>query len=127
MGVRTLAPDDPSYRARYAGDVIARDRAYHNGSAYPWLLGPLVTALMRTHGKGHSTRRQVREMLAGPLEHLAATGMGQLPELFDGDAPHKPGGLIASVRSVAEILRCYAEDVAEPPVTPMPDPRRAVV
>ena len=127
FGLRTLAPDDPSYRGRYAGDVISRDRAYHNGSAYPWLLGPFITALIRTHGKGHSTRRAAQEILAAPIRYMQTIGLGQLCELFDGDKPHNPGGAIASARSVAEILRCYVEDVIEPPITPMPDPHRAVV
>jgi predicted glycogen debranching enzyme len=128
FGLRTLAPDDPSYRGRYGGDVISRDRAYHNGSAYPWLLGAFVTALVRTHGNGHSTRRQAQEILAGPIQYLQSNGLGQLCELFDGDKPHKPGGLIASARSVAEILRCYLEDVMEPSINPLtpvaarPDP-----
>ena len=126
-GLRTLAPDDPSYRGRYSGDVISRDRAYHQGSAYPWLLGAFITALVRTHGNGHSTKRQALEILAGPIRHMQSDGLGQLCELFDGDKPHNPGGVSASARSVAEILRAYVEDVLEPPIQPVPDPHRAAV
>src|SRR5690606_4921132 len=50
LGVRTLSPDDPAYHPRYTGDVVSRDRAYHQGPAYPWLLGPLVSAYVRVHG-----------------------------------------------------------------------------
>src|SRR5215217_2097723 len=47
FGLRTLAPDDPSFQGRYVGDVVSRDRAYHQGSAYPWLLGPYISAMLR--------------------------------------------------------------------------------
>jgi glycogen debranching enzyme len=89
-------------------------------------LGAFVTALFRTHGKGHSTRRQALEILAEPIRHMQTVGLGQLCELFDGDKPHHPGGMISSARSVAEILRCYVEDVANTPIKPLPDPRRAI-
>jgi glycogen debranching enzyme len=120
FGVRTLSPDDPSFRGRYVGDVVSRDRAYHQGCAYPWMLGPYVTALLRTFGRDDFTMRQAREALAGCIGYLRGPGLGQLCELFDGEAPHKCGGAAASARSIAEVLRCYAEDLLDvvPPKLP---------
>ena len=113
VGVRTLSPHDPGYAGRYAGNVINRDRAAHGGTAYPWLLGPLVTAYLRVHGRGDGARREALGLLQGCLTHLRTDGLGQLPECFDGDAPYLPGGAIASALSVAEVLRAYYEDVLD--------------
>ncbi|MGH7215083.1 MAG: amylo-alpha-1,6-glucosidase, partial [Tepidisphaeraceae bacterium] len=110
-GVRTLSPHDPSYQGRYAGNVVSRDRAYHQGTAYPWLLGPLVSATLRVLGRGEKARQQARQLLAPCLRHLHEDGLGQLPELFDGDPPHRPGGATASARSVGELLRALVEEV----------------
>lgn len=113
VGVRTLAPGDPAYVGRYCGGVASRERAYHQGPAYLWLLGPLVSAYLRVHGRNAPSLARVRQMLDGPLAYMAADGMGQICELFDGDAPHAPGGAAASARSAAELLRAYIEDVLE--------------
>ena len=111
MGLRTLTPRDPAYQGRYGGNVVARDRAQHQGCAYPWLLGHLATAYLRAYGRSSVTVARVRSWLDGCLAYLRGDGVGQLCELFDGDAPHQPGGAPASALSVAEILRCYAQDV----------------
>jgi glycogen debranching enzyme len=119
VGVRTLSPYDTAYCGRYAGNVIARDRSVHCGPAFPWLLGPLVTAYLRVHGRGDGARREAAALLQPCVDHLRGDGMGQLPELFDGDAPHAPGGAVASALSVAEVLRAYAEDILDrAPVAP---------
>jgi glycogen debranching enzyme len=120
LGVRTLSPRDPGYVGRYAGNVVARDRAAHGGSAYPWLLGPLVTAYVRVHGRGNGARRGASDLLQGCIDHLRGDGLGQLPELFDGDPPHNCGGAIASALSVAEVLRAYYEDVLDRAPAPPP-------
>jgi len=112
-GVRTLAPSDPAYRGRYGGDVVSRDRAYHNGSAYPWLLGPYVTAYLRVHGRGPQARREAAALLEPCLAYLRGDGLGKICELFDGDPPHRPGGALASARATGELLRCYVEDVLD--------------
>ncbi len=116
VGVRTLPPSDPKYRGLYAGGVVARDRAQHQGSAFPWLLGPLVTAYMRVFGRNDTTRAEAKRLLSGCLAYLSDDGNGHICELFDGDAPHRPGGNLASARSVAEMLRSLTEDVLE--ITP---------
>lgn len=113
MGVRTLAPEDPSYQGRYVGDTVNRDRAYHQGSAFTWLLGPYLTAMVRTWGNSDPIVRQAREILAGVIRYMQSEGSGQLCELFDGDAPHRPGGAIASVAAAGEILRAYVEEILD--------------
>jgi predicted glycogen debranching enzyme len=122
-GPRTLAPSDHNYRGTCGGDVVSRDRAHHQGSVFPWLLGPLVTAYVKVHGRGEGARREAEQLLAPSLRYLRSIGQGQLCELFDGDAPHRPGGAIAASISVAEILRCYVEDV----LNRLPEPRSASV
>jgi glycogen debranching enzyme len=121
-----LTARDPAYQGRYGGNVVSRDRAQHQGCAYPWLLGHLATAYLRAYGRSTATVARVRSWLDGCLGFLRGDGVGQLCELFDGDAPYHPGGACASALSVAEILRCYAQDVlgiAEGvPIPPDPAP-----
>jgi predicted glycogen debranching enzyme len=120
LGIRTLAPDDAKYRGKYAGDVVARDQAYHQGPAYPWLLGPYIRAFVRVAKGSPQARAAARDMLQACVNYMQSTGLGQIPELFDGDAPHRPGGAIASARSVAELLRAYVEDIlSTPPQLPI--------
>jgi len=104
-GLRTLAPGDPHYRGRYEGGVLSRDGAYHQGTVWPWLIGPFLEAYLVVNQGSAEARRQAAAWLSPLLEYLDGAGMGQLPELFDGDAPHRPGGAIAQAWSVAEVLR----------------------
>jgi glycogen debranching enzyme len=99
-GLRTLAPSDARYRPHYTGDQTSRDGAYHQGTVWPWLLGLYCDACAYVRGTV-----DVRKLL-GPLEEFRdARGVGQIPEIFDGDAPHEPRGCIAQAWSVAEVLR----------------------
>jgi predicted glycogen debranching enzyme len=113
MGLRTLSPRDSGYHGRYGGDVLARDGAYHHGPIHTWLLGSLVSAHVRVHGRGDQARREARAILRGVLEHLRTDGLGQVRELFDGDAPHAPGAALASAAATGELLRCYVEDILD--------------
>ena len=113
LGVRTLAPDDPNYQGRYGGGVAARERARHNGPAFPWLLGPLITTFIKVRGRGAAARAAALAMLRPCVDYLSGAGTGQLCELFDGNAPHFPGGAPASAAAVGEVLRCYVEDVLD--------------
>jgi predicted glycogen debranching enzyme len=113
LGPRTLSAYDGAYVNHYRGDVAARDRALHNGSVHPWLLGQFVSAYVRVMGRSAKVRAQVHNLLLPCIAYLREQGLGHLPELFDGDAPHRPGGAIASAMSVAELLRCYVEDVLD--------------
>jgi predicted glycogen debranching enzyme len=130
MGVRSLSPRDPAYQGRYGGNVVSRDRAQHQGSVYPWLLGPLATAYMRAFGRSDESILKVGQWLEPCLQYLLGDGLGQICELFDGNAPHAPNGAIASVMSVAEILRCFSQDVLgiatlRPKARPTPHPAPA--
>jgi predicted glycogen debranching enzyme len=111
FGLRTLAPSDPLYRGHYTGGPKERDGAYHQGTVWPWLLGPFITAYRKVNGGSEEAMRQAQAWLS-PLEsHLAEAGLGHISEIFEGDAPHRPCGCIAQAWSVAEILRVYVEDV----------------
>ncbi len=108
-GVRTLAPGNSGYQGRYQGDQVARDSAYHQGTVWPWLLGPYITAYLRIHGVTGETKRYVRDLLKPLIAHLSEAGLGSISEIFDGDPPHHPRGCIAQAWSVGEILRCWTE------------------
>ncbi|MGA3195067.1 MAG: amylo-alpha-1,6-glucosidase [Terriglobales bacterium] len=110
-GLRSLAPTDPKYRGRYTGGPTERDGAYHQGTVWPWLLGPFISAYVKVNGGSEAARRQASEWLQPLRGHLTDGGLGQISEIFDGDAPQLPRGCIAQAWSVAEILRTYVEDV----------------
>jgi predicted glycogen debranching enzyme len=110
-GLRSLAPSDPQYRGRYTGDGASRDGAYHQGTVWPWLMGPFITAYIKANGGSDTARRQAQVWLAPLQEHLADAGMGHISEIFEGDAPHRPVGCIAQAWSVAEVLRATVEDI----------------
>lgn len=105
LGIRTLAPDDPQYRGRFMGSRRERDSAYHRGTAWPWLLGPFITAYLRVHGRGEASRRRVQQILEPVRAHLLEEGLGQISEIVAGDPPHRPGGCFAQAWSCAELLR----------------------
>jgi len=121
-GLRSLAPGDPQYRSRYEGDPRSRDSAYHQGPAWAWLMGPFITAYLKVNGHSPAARERAAALLNGFREHLRDAGLGQVSELFDGDAPHRPRGCIAQAWSVAELLRSAVEDVLAPTV---PGPKAA--
>ncbi len=112
-GLRTLAPEDSRYHGRYAGDRKSRDEAYHNGTVWPWLLGPLATAYTKIKGSESETREFVLTNFIKPLlsEQPFLAGLGTISEVFDGDPPHLPRGCISQAWSIAEPLRAYVEDV----------------
>jgi glycogen debranching enzyme len=110
-GLRTLAPGDPEYRGRYEGDAYSRDTAYHQGTVWAWLIGPFVTAYLRAHGRSPASVETARGWLSNFRAHLREAGVGQVSEIFDGDAPHTPRGCIAQAWGVAEVLRCELEEL----------------
>jgi predicted glycogen debranching enzyme len=111
-GLRSLAPSDPQCRGRYEGDPRSRDSAYHQGTAWPWLMGPFLTAYLKVNGQSARAREQAARWLDGFRWYIHEEGLGQIPEVFDGDAPHRAGGCIAQAWSVAELLRSMVEDVS---------------
>ena len=103
VGLRTLDPADPRYVGRLIGPQRERDFAYHQGTVWPWLIGPYIDAAVRLNGD--EGRAEARELLANLERHLGEAGVGQISEVFDGDPPHAPRGCIAQAWSVAEMLR----------------------
>lgn len=108
-GLRTLSPDDARYCGRYGGTPQARDKAYHEGSAWPWLLGTWADAERFAYPRG-SGPMAIRDQLDALRPALEERVLGQLAELYDGDPPHRPGGAPAQAWSVAEVIRAYCED-----------------
>ncbi|AKJ39514.1 amylo-alpha-1,6-glucosidase [Methanosarcina barkeri] len=113
FGLRTLSRDHSLYKGQYHGDALTRDTAYHNGTAWPWLLGAYVKAYRKVNNYSEDSLENMRNLLKGFDMQLETAGIGSISEVFDGDHPHSPGGCIAQAWSVAEILRAYVEDVLE--------------
>jgi predicted glycogen debranching enzyme len=106
LGLRSLAPSDAGYRPRYRGGVVERDGAYHEGTVWPWLLGPFVEAWLRVRGNTGAAQREATMRFVVPvLEHLAEAGVGHVSEVADGDAPHDVGGCPFQAWSLGELLR----------------------
>jgi predicted glycogen debranching enzyme len=110
FGLRSLSPSDPQYIGRYAGSPLERDGAYHQGTVWAWLIGPFLTAYVRINEGSREAREQAGAWLEPFRAHLSQAGLGQISEVFDGDAPHNPGGCIAQAWSVAEVLRSTLEE-----------------
>jgi predicted glycogen debranching enzyme len=104
-GLRTLGPDEPGYCGRFEGDRATRDRAYHQGTVWPWLIGAFVEAYLKVHGDELAAVEHAERWLAHFDSHLTQAGLGSISEVFDGDAPQRPGACIAQAWSVAEVLR----------------------
>jgi predicted glycogen debranching enzyme len=102
-GLRTLSPDDKAYIGKYGGDRRQRDEAYHQGTAWAWLIGPFVAAHLRVY----QDKAAARAYLEPLLHHLVDHGVGSVSEIFEGDAPFAPRGCIAQAWSVAEVLRAW--------------------
>jgi len=112
-GLKTLSTDDPKYHGKYFGNWAERNNAYHNGTAWPWLIGPFVTAFLKVKNFDANWRRFAFDNFLQPLfkEQILNAGLGTLSEVFDGTSPHLPRGCISQAWSVAEPLRAYIEDV----------------
>jgi predicted glycogen debranching enzyme len=113
FGLRTLSPSDPQYRGRYTGGPQERDGAYHQGTVWPWLMGPFIRAYLKVHEHSAAARDQASVWLEPLKSHLREAGLGQISEIFDGDAPRQPRGCIAQAWSIAEVLRAHVEDVKQ--------------
>lgn len=106
VGLRSLAPGHPDYKARYFGDLRARDAAYHQGTVWAWLIGPFVDAWLKAHPDDLAGARR---MLEGFEAHLEEACVGSISEVFDAEAPFTPRACIAQAWSVAELLRCWVK------------------
>ncbi|MDR0368795.1 MAG: amylo-alpha-1,6-glucosidase [Bacteroidales bacterium] len=104
-GIRTLSPDHPAYEGRYEGDQKQRDRAYHQGTAWVWLLGHFCEAYLQLFSK--SGLELVKKIFYAFEEDMSIHGLGTVSEIYDGDPPHYPNGTISQAWSVGELLRIY--------------------
>jgi predicted glycogen debranching enzyme len=113
LALRSLAPDASGYVGRYEGDSGRRDGAYHQGTAWPWLLGPFVEAWLRVRGSSPAARREARTRFLEPLQsHLCEAGLGHVSEILDGEPPHRPRGCPFQAWSLGEILRLELQVLA---------------
>ena len=110
FGLRTLSPRDPNYKGRYQGGPAERDAAYHQGTAWPYLIGPFVTAYRKVHGSAPATLAHIRELLRPLIDSLHEGALGQCAEIYDGDPPQRPRGCFAQAWSVGELIRVLNED-----------------
>jgi predicted glycogen debranching enzyme len=106
VGLRSLAPGEPGYASHYQGDSRARDSVYHQGTVWPWLIGPFVEAWVRVRGSNAAVRKKARARFLPPLyEHLNHAGLGHVSEICDAEPPHTPRGCPFQAWSLGELLR----------------------
>ena len=110
-GLRSLDPCHKDYHPIYIGSLSKRDHAYHQGTAWGFLLGAFISAYVKTNGRTAETANKALELLAPVKAHLYENCIGSICEIFDGDAPHNGRGCYAQAWSVGEVLRCYTEDI----------------
>lgn len=114
LGLRSLAPGEPDYKPHYEGGVTQRDGSYHQGTVWPWLIGPFVEAWVRVHGNTAAARREARERFLTPLlGHLEEAGHGHVSEIADAEPSHTPRGCPFQAWSVGEALRLDQVVLAE--------------
>jgi predicted glycogen debranching enzyme len=106
VGLRSLSPDHKDYKPQYFGDLRARDAAYHQGTVWPWLIGPFLDAWLAVHPEDHS---HARRFLMGFIPHMEQACIGTISEICDAEQPFTPRGCITQAWSVAEVLRCWAK------------------
>lgn len=107
FGLRTLEPRNPAYKGRYGGSQEERDKAYHQGTVWPWLIGFHCEAYLRAYGPQPKRIEYLRTLLDGFEEQLSKYGLNHVSEVLDGDPPYRPGGSIAQAWNTGEILRAY--------------------
>jgi len=105
VGLRSLSHRDERYVPVYIGSPYERDAGYHQGTVWGWLIGPFIDAYRKVHAHDADMIERIDEMIEPLLKHLDDAMLGQVSEIFDGDAPHTPRGCPAQAWSVAELLR----------------------
>jgi glycogen debranching enzyme len=107
-GLRTLNVQNSHYKGIYSGPQKQRDEAYHQGTVWPYLIGPFVESFLKVNGYSRKSKRKAAEFIKPLLQHLTEQGcVGSISEIFDGDPPHTPRGCFAQAWSVAEVIRAY--------------------
>jgi predicted glycogen debranching enzyme len=106
LGLRSLAPGERGYAPHYEGGVRERDGAYHQGTVWPWLIGPFVEAWVRVRGGTAAAKREARaRFLPAFVAHSDRAGLGHVSEITDAEAPHTPRGCPFQAWSLGELLR----------------------
>lgn len=117
VGLRSLAPGEAGYSARYEGDSRARDSVYHQGTVWPWLIGPFVEAWVRVRGSTDETKVEARRKFVAPLHrHLREAGLGHISEICDAEAPHISRGCPFQAWSLGELIRLEKQVLWTPDV-----------
>jgi predicted glycogen debranching enzyme len=125
LGLRTLGPKEQAYCGQCTGDVAQRDGAYHQGTVWPWLLGPFVEAWVRVRGNSTGAKRVARKRFLTPvLQHFEEAGLGHVSEIADAESPHTPRGCPFQAWSLGEILRLDRVVLALPNNTTGPKRKR---
>lgn len=104
-GLRTLGKSSPGYIGRFEGSLDKRDAAYHQGTVWPWLLGPYVSAVLKLTGNVEHAKAAIKS----PMDSLQEYGLGGIAEVYDGDSPQFPGGCPWQAWSIAELIRASSE------------------
>jgi glycogen debranching enzyme len=102
FGLRSLGPGEKEFRPKYYGDLRARDAAYHQGTVWPWLIGPYIDAWIKVHP---DQAQEANGLLQAFGESRENTAVGSIAEICDAEAPYTPRGCVAQAWSVAEVLR----------------------
>ena len=106
LGLRSLAPGEAGYSGRYAGDASARDGVYHQGTVWPWLIGPFVEAWVGVRGNTAAVKRSARKQFLQPLaQQFESSGLGHISEIADGESPFTPRGCPFQAWSLGEFVR----------------------
>lgn len=111
-GLRSLDPNDEKYVAYYRGNRVNRDKAYHQGTVWSYLIGPFISSFLKVNNNSVEAQLRASLMIDPFVKHMKnAACIGSISEIFDGNMPYKPKGCFAQAWSVAEVLRCYVEDI----------------
>jgi predicted glycogen debranching enzyme len=114
-GLRTLSPRDPQYRGYYNthAPMYEKDQAYHQGTVWPWLMGPYCDALVRVRQEQRADlpaiQHELKTILTPLVRFCVESEVQSLPEVFCGDVPHEPGGTRSQAWSVAEVLSILSQ------------------
>ena len=101
-----MGPDDAEYKPVYTGGVLERDGAYHQGTVWPWLIGPFVEAWFNVNGRSKETADDAKTRFLYPLEaHLETSGLGHISEISDATSPYTPRGCPFQAWSLSEFIR----------------------
>ena len=103
LGLRSLSPNDPAYRNHFNGGPVQRDSAYHQGTVWPWLIGPYIDVYLRIH----NDKSALQSLLQPLVEQLWNTCLGTISEVAEPEPPFTPAGCFAQAWSIAELLRCW--------------------